>query len=293
MAHVELVIDTDLVEKLIAHQFPQWAHLAVRPVEKSGWDNRTFRLGDELLVRLPSAVCYAPQVEKEQRWLPYLAPFLPVAIPVPVALGNPQENYPWHWSVYTWIQGTPMLQDSTDALCQYAYEIAQFLKALHQIPTKGGPAAGAHNFYRGGDLLVYSAEFFDALAILKNELPAEEARFLWEAALKSSWKKAPVWVHGDLAPANLLVNQGHITAVIDFGLCAVGDPACDLALAWTFFWGESREVFRSELLFDSETWMRGRAWVLWKTVIMWAGLQDTAQEAAENYKKLVLDLLDE
>jgi aminoglycoside phosphotransferase (APT) family kinase protein len=139
-------IDVALVRALIAAQFPQWAHLPVRPVGRSGWDNRTFRLGDELSVRLPSAEGYVPAVEKEQRWLPYLAPRLPVPIPVPAGRGVPGAGYPYPWSVYRWIEGTPVHAGPVFDLLGFATDLAGFLVALRAVDPAGGPAAAVIDF---------------------------------------------------------------------------------------------------------------------------------------------------
>ena len=273
-------IDASLVRQLIAEQFPQWAGLPVRMVEPNGWDNRTFRLGDELSVRLPSAAGYVPQVEKEARWLPRLAPHLPLPIPVPVALGRPGAGYPWPWSVRRWIAGETAAAARIDDLRAFAGDVARFLLALQRIDPSGGPAAGEHSFYRGGPPAVYDGETRRAIDALQGRIDARAATALWEAALAARWDSPPVWVHGDVAAGNLLVRAGRLHAVIDFGCCAVGDPACDLVLAWTFLDAESRAVFRSTLGVDDGTWTRGQGWALWKALILLAGAASNAVEAA-------------
>jgi aminoglycoside phosphotransferase (APT) family kinase protein len=252
---------------LVAAQFPHWAHLPVRPVEFDGWDNRTFRLGEDMAVRLPSAEAYAPQVKKQHRWLPRLAPLLPLPIPVPLALGVPTEGYPWHWSVYRWLPGETAGLDRIADLRRFATDLAQFLSALQRVDPSGGPPPGQHNFFRGAHLAVYDAETRRAVAALDGEIDSGAAIAVWEAALHSAWRGASVWLHGDVAASNLLVTEGRLSAVIDFGCSAVGDPACDLAIAWTLFSGESRDAFRLALLLDAATWARGRGWALWKALI--------------------------
>lgn len=260
-----------LVSGLIARQFPRWAHLPVRPVEVSGWDNRTFRLGEDLSVRLPSAERYVPQVEKEHRWLPRLAPFLPLSIPVPLARGASDLGYPWPWSVYRWLEGENATVERIAALPQFAITLAHFLAALQRIDSAEGPPPGPHNFYRGGPLTVYDSETRNAVATLNGEIDANAVMAVWEAALTSPWSGPPVWVHGDVAAGNLLVQSGRLSAVIDFGGISVGDPACDLTIAWTLFSGESREAFRAALPLDAATWTRGRGWALWKALMTVAG----------------------
>lgn len=269
------MLDVTLVRRLVASQFPQWKDLPVRPVALSGWDNRTFHLGEQLLVRLPSAAEYASQVEKEHLWLPFLAPRLPLQIPEPLAIGEPGEGYPWKWSIYRWLEGKSAASAPIKEMSLFARSLAQFLIALEKIDPTGGPLPGEHSFYRGGALTIYDAETRGAIAALKGKMDAKAVTEVWEAALATSWKQPPIWVHGDISAGNLLVRDGELRAVIDFGQLTVGDPACDLVIAWTFFNGESRNVFREVLSFDTGTWARARGWALWKALIIAAGLGNT------------------
>ncbi len=253
--------------RLVGAQFPEWAQLPVERVDPGGWDNQTFRLGETMSVRLPSARWYAGQVEKEHRWLPTLAPLLPLPVPVPLAMGVPDAGYPWHWSVYRWLDGDPAAEAGIEDLDAFGTELADFLVALQQIDPVGGPAPGTHNFFRGGPLSVYDAETRTAIAALRGQIDTEAASAVWEVACNATWKARPVWVHGDVASGNLLVEEGRLSAVIDFGCSAVGDPACDLVIAWTFLSETSREAFRRALLADEETWARARGWALWKALI--------------------------
>jgi aminoglycoside phosphotransferase (APT) family kinase protein len=268
-------IDEFLVRKLIAAQFPQWKDFTVLPVARSGWDNRTFHLGEHMLVRLPSAINYAAQVEKEHLWLPKLAPLLPLPIPAPLAVGEPAYGYPWKWSIYNWLQGEAAASAEIADLCEFATGLAGFLTALQKIDATGGPLAGTHSFYRGGALSTYDDETRRAIKNLSGKINEDAALDIWDVALATSWQDLPVWVHGDISAGNLLVQGGQLSAVIDFGQLAVGDPACDLAIAWTMFDGKSREAFRSRMSLDSGTWARGRAWTLWKALIVAARLTDT------------------
>jgi aminoglycoside phosphotransferase (APT) family kinase protein len=252
---------------MIAAQFPQWADLPVTPVEPGGWDNRTFRLGERMSVRLPRAERYAQQIEKERRWLPRLAPLLPLPIPVPIAHGAPYGGYPWRWSIYSWLPGEAAAVERIADLTAFAVSLAQFLNALQRIDPADGPAAGPHCFYRGGPLSVYDAETRHALAALGNTIDAEAARIVWETALQAQWQGPPVWFHGDVAAGNLLICNGRLSAVIDFGCCGVGDPACDTTIAWTLLSGESRKAFCAALQADRSLWARGRGWALWKALI--------------------------
>lgn len=274
-------IDDALVRRLIAGQFPQWSQLPIRPVTPSSWDNRTFRLGDTMVVRLPSGEDYAEQVAKEQRWLPILAASLPLSIPMPLALGQPAPGYPWSWSVYRWLEGESASSGTVADLTELASSLGRFLSALQRIDAAGGPVPGPHNFHRGGALGIYDGQTRQAIAALKGKIDVDAATAVWEAALASAWQRPLVWVHGDISAGNLLVQAGRLSAVIDFGQLGVGDPACDLAIAWTFFKGASRQAFCDALPLDAETWARGRGWALWKAVIVAYGVVEaTATEAA-------------
>ena len=279
-----VAIDANLVGRLIAAQFPQWAHLSIVPIEPGGWDNRTFRLGDRMSVRLPSAAAYAAQVEKEHRWLPEIAPHLPLPIPTPLAKGAPGDGYPWGWSVYGWLDGKPAKAGLIGDLSRFSRSLAGFLAALQRIDATGGPPAGQHNFHRGGRLVVYDAQTRAALSTLSDRIDTAAAEDVWAAALDSEWQGKPVWVHGDIASGNLLLRDGELSAIIDFGSSAVGDPACDLAIAWTQFSGESRRAFRAALRLDDETWARGRGWALWKALITVAGYDSNQREAEDSWR---------
>ncbi|MCW2815907.1 MAG: aminoglycoside phosphotransferase [Nocardioides sp.] len=260
-------VRTDQVRALVADQLPQWADLPVRPVAHGGWDNWTLHLGDEMLVRLPSAAEYARAVEKEHRWLPVLAPHLPLPVPTPLALGTPTADYPHPWSVYRWLDGRTASADRIGDPVAFATDLAEFLAALQAVDATDGPRPGVHNWYRGGTLRTYDRTTRSALDELAGHLDVDAARRLWTAALNASWDGVDRWFHGDVAAGNLLVDDaGRLSAVIDFGTCGVGDPACDLAGAWTLLSAEGREVLRDRLAVDPATWTRGRGWALWKAV---------------------------
>ncbi|KJF73909.1 aminoglycoside phosphotransferase family protein [Agrobacterium arsenijevicii] len=286
-----IVVTTQQVRALITSQFPQWAHLDVRPVELSGWDNRSFRLGDDMLVRLPSAARYVAQVEKEHRWLPELASRLPVPIPEPLALGQPGRDYPFCWSVYGWLEGEPLTRhlDHTD-LATIAVDVATFLKALHGIDASNGPLAGEHNFHRGGSLAVYDSEARAAALRLADEVDQAQAIKIWQLALSSRWQGPGVWVHGDIAEGNLLVRNGHLSAVIDFGSSGVGDPSSDLILAWNVLNAESRAVLRRAMKLDDATWQRGRGWALWKALITLEAQRGRDEKLAEWSRRTIREV---
>jgi aminoglycoside phosphotransferase (APT) family kinase protein len=290
---IRVEIDATLVARLVASQFPQWAELPITTAEPDGWDNRSFRLGSELLVRLPSAEAYAAQVRKEHRWLPVLAPQLPLPIPVPLAMGEPAEGYPWNWSVYRWLAGVPASIASIPDLTQFAVAVADFLVCLQRIDATEGPAPGRHNFFRGGPLETYDAETRNAISAVRELINAELAIEVWETALATTWHGLPVWVHGDVAAGNLLVRDGRLSAVIDFGSSGVGDPASDLMIAWTFLSVESRQAFRAALPLEAATWARGRGWALWKALITFAGNLNTDPTAAATARRVIDDVLAE
>ena len=225
-------------------------------------------------MRLPSAARYAAQVEKEQFWLPKLAAALPVAIPTPLALGEPALGYPWRWSIYRWIPGETAAAGRLAADPRFGEHLAGFLRSLHAIEASAGPPPGEHNFHRGAALTAYDAQVRQALARLHDPAEFVAATAVWETALSTRWQGEPRWLHGDFAPRNLLIEQNQISAVIDFGCLGVGDPACDLAIAWTFLRGEGREAFCKALPLDPDTWARGRGWALWKALILMTGISE-------------------
>jgi len=260
-------ITPELVLALVADQFPQWADLPVSPVELDGWDNATFRLGTTMSVRLPRHDMYVAQIDKEHRWLPVLRDQLPLPIPAPIAKGAPALGFPRPWSIYRWIDVETVTHETVRDFTVFAEDLAAFLTALYRCDATDGPAAGAHSHGRGGPVDIWDGMTRDALERLGGEVDTAGATEVWEAALDARSDHAPVWVHGDVAGSNLLVQEGRLSAVIDFGCSAVGDPACDTTIAWTFFAGDSRAAFTSLLPVDDATWARGRGWALWKALI--------------------------
>jgi aminoglycoside phosphotransferase (APT) family kinase protein len=261
-------ITADVAARLVAGQFPEWAGLPVVPVKLDGWDNTTFRLGDELSIRLPSADGYTAQITKEHRWLPVLAPSLPLPVPEPVAMGFPSDEFPRPWSVYRWIAGEPATADQVADLVRFASSLAVFLAALQAVDASDGPPPGEHNFFRGGPLATYDQQTRQLIRLTAGDVDASAATTVWDAALASTWERPPVWVHGDVTGSNLLIADGALHAVIDFGGLAVGDPACDLVMEWTFFTSDSAAAFHRGLHLDEATWARGRGWALWKALLM-------------------------
>ena len=264
-------VDVPLVQRLVATQFPQWADLPIRAVDNDGWDNWTFHLGDRMKVRLPSAMGYSEQAEKEARWLPKLAPRLPLPVPVPVGIGQAAEGYPCSWSIYEWLEGEPTRREAVDDPVQFGWDLAKFLIALQRIDTTGGPPPGQHNFFRGADVMsVYGDEARQSVDKLADVIDASAAHEVLDAAAAAVIVEQPVWIHGDIAVGNLLVRDGRLGAVIDFGGCAVGDPACDLVITWVFLEGAGRDAFRLSVPADEAMWARARGWALWKAALVLA-----------------------
>lgn len=284
-----LEVREEIVCGLIAEQFPQWAGLKVVALVPGGWDNRSFRLGDEMLVRLPSARRYAGQPETEAAWLSYLAERLPLPVPESLELGRPGNGYPYPWSVQRWIPGAPVDLENGNP-CRVAAELAGFLRALQAVDPAGGPEPGPRNFYRGAHLTVYARETAECLAELEGRIDIEAASRVWYEAVSASIPEKPVWVHGDVSAGNLLQKAGRLNAVIDFGCVAVGDPACDLAAAYTLFNGRARDVFRDAMEAGRDTWCRARGWVLWKALTMLRACPDEAGETARRALRTIEEL---
>ncbi|GAB2576482.1 hypothetical protein Aab01nite_12980 [Paractinoplanes abujensis] len=245
-------IDTALVRRLVNGQFPQWAGLPLTPVDPGGSDHVIHRLGEELSVRLPRHEGAVNQARLEFEWLPRLAPHLPLAIPVPVAVGEPAEGYPWHWAVSRWLPGGP-----ADDSVGNAVVLADFLTALQTAPVTGSALV------TGERLAARDDDTRAAIAQVAGKFDAGALTAVWEAALDApAWDRPPVWFHGDFHQGNLLGDGGRVTTVIDFGGLGRGDPARDLMMPFTLMSERTRPVFRERLGVDDATWARGRGWAL-------------------------------
>ncbi|MFJ3305350.1 aminoglycoside phosphotransferase family protein [Streptomyces sp. NPDC086549] len=266
-----MLIDSALVRRLLAAQFPQWADLPIAPVPRAGMDNATFRLGDRLSVRLPRYAHWVGQVEREHRWLPVLAPHLPLSVSEPVAKGEPGEDYPYPWSVYRWLEGETATTDGLADPVRAALDLAGFIDALQGVDTSGGPGPEQSNAFRGvpmgdpRDSIAVEARVRPKIETLGRAGLADAAAVteVWEAALAApAWDRPAVWIHGDLATGNILTRGGTLSAVIDFGTLAVADPAVDLLPAWMFLPEGARDAFRDAVDADDATWARARGWAL-------------------------------
>jgi aminoglycoside phosphotransferase (APT) family kinase protein len=257
----EVETDVALVRRLVADQFPEWAGLPLEPVAERGTDNILYRLGDDLVARLPGRERPALALRKECEWLPKLAPLLPLDVPVPLVVGRPMEDYPYEWAVFRWLRGEPVTSERLTDLHRAAEDLAGFLAALQQIDTSGAPGPGEHNVYRGCPLALRDESTRTAIDRLAGEIDAAGVREIWDEALAApEWDRPPVWIHGDLDSRNLLVRHGRLWAVLDFGCLGVGDPACDAMVAWKLLDDEGRAIFRSALSIDDATWTRARGW---------------------------------
>jgi len=261
----EIDIDATLAARLVAAQFPQWAELPLRPVEPAGTDNAIFRLGDTLTIHLPRIRWAITQPEKEHEWLPTLAPHLSLAIPVPLALGEPAHGYPWRWSVCTWLPGDIATPDRLGHPHETAADLARFLLEIQAIDPAGGPPPDG----RGEPLATRDEATRDSIAKLGDTIDARRVEAAWEAALGApEWSRPAVWIHGDLDARNLLATDRRLSGVLDFGALAVGDPAADIMVAWKMFGAGDRTHFRNLLDVDDATWLRAQGWVLSQAVMI-------------------------
>lgn len=280
-------LDVPFVRRLIEAQLPAWADLPIARVASSGTDNALFRLGDDMVVRMPRIGWAVDDVAKEQQWLPRLAPVLPLPVPLPLAVGEPAEHYLWRWSIYRWLAGqNPVVGAVADAPL-LARDLAAFVVALHAADATGGPPAS-----RGVPLVARDDPTRAAIAALEGLIDPAAATAAWDEALRAPlWNGPPVWVHGDLAPGNLLLRDGCLAAVIDFGSCGVGDPACDLIAAWNLLPAAARDVYREALGVDDATWARGRGWALSVALIQLPYYKDTNPALAASSRHVLGELL--
>ena len=286
-------IDDDLVRRLIAGQFPQWAGLAVQRWPSGGTVNAMYRLGGDMAVRLPLVPGGATDVSLEQQWLPRLAPHLPARIPEVLGAGEPAQGYPWPWSVYRWLAGENPEAGVLSEPVLLAGDLAAFVAAMRSITLLGAPKA-----HRGGPVASLDADTRAAIRELRGipeeDVDCDAVASVWEQALRApSWDGPPVWLHADLMPGNLLIDGGRLAAVIDFGCTGAGDPACDLFPAWNLLPAEAREVFREALAVDDATWIRGRGRTLSQALIALPYYRRTNPAMAHNARHVIWAVLDE
>jgi aminoglycoside phosphotransferase (APT) family kinase protein len=295
MPAAELEVSQDLVRRLLAAQHPDLAGLPVEPLA-NGWDNTLFRLGSGLAVRLPRRTLGASILVNEQRWLPVLAPRLPLPVPVPVRIGVPGEGYPWPWSVVEFLPGTPASDGVPFDPRLAAEDLGGFFGALHVVAPADAPA----NPVRGVPLASRAAKFAENLSALAGEVDRDAVFPAWEAALAAPvWSGAPVWMHGDPHPANILVRDGRVSGVLDFGDITAGDPASDLSLAWMLLPASYHGMFRAAYAsvghgsISDDTWARGRGWALYLAIVFLAWSADNPRLHAIGQRTLAAVLASE
>jgi aminoglycoside phosphotransferase (APT) family kinase protein len=284
-------IDDGLVRRLIAGQFPRWAGLAVRRWPSGGTVNAMYRLGDDMVVRLPLVRGGSEGVRMEQEWLPRLAPQLPTRIPELLGAGEPAQGYPWSWSVYRWLTGELPEAGALSEPVRLAEDLAAFVAAMRSVTLPAAPTA-----HRGGPLASLDAQTRAAIgelrAIPQEDVDCDAATAVWEEALRAPAPDGPpVWLHADLMPGNLLLQGGRLASVIDFGCTGVGDPACDLFPAWNLLPADAREVFREALAVDDATWTRGRGRTLSEALISLPYYRRTNPAMARNARHVIRTVL--
>jgi aminoglycoside phosphotransferase (APT) family kinase protein len=259
----EVDIDAELVGRLLADQFPDLASLPIREVQPTGTVNAIYRLGDHLYARLPRMRQWAATLEQECHWLPKLAPHLSLRVPEPVGKGHPASSYPFTWAIYRWIDGQPYADELIDDEQQAATDLARFVAELRRIDPAGAPRGGRQ------PLRELDAETRSAISSARGVIDADAATAAWERALQAPpWTGRPVWIHSDLLRPNLLVRDGRLCAVIDFGGAGVGDPATDVIAAWSVFGQTGRDAFRRALDVDDGTWNRARGIALHQAALI-------------------------
>ncbi len=253
----EIGVDTALVRRLLAEQFPRYADLPVSMVRSTGTVNAICRLGQSLCVRLPRVAAWAGSLDRECTWLPRIAAHVSLAVPEPVARGRPTGWYPFPWAIYRWIDGSPYREDLIDDERVAAGHLASFVRELRMIDEEGAP--------RGGRAPLAELDTVTQAAIdeARSGIDADAALSAWRRCLQARpWDGRHVWIHADLLRSNLLVRGGRLSAVLDFGSAGVGDPAMDVVPAWSVFNAPGRDAYRHALRVDDNTWERARGYAL-------------------------------
>jgi aminoglycoside phosphotransferase (APT) family kinase protein len=285
----EMPIDAALVRALLEAQFPEWADLPLGRVASFGTDNVLYRLGDDMVVRLPRIEWATRDIEKDARWLEQLRPLVPVEIPHLLGTGVPADAYPWTWGIYRWLEGENPVVGVIGRPEELARDVGRFVVAVRRLAlldTRPGS--------RAGPLLERDAEVRRAIGEVADEFDGSAVRAAWDAALTApAWAGPPLWTHGDLLRGNLLLREGRLNAVIDWSLLGVGDPACDAIVAWSVLPREAREIFRAEVGFDDATWARGRGWALCCGLLQVPYYSETNPQLADNGRHMVREILRE
>lgn len=286
----EVCATPELVGRLVAEQCPQWAHLPVTPLphDVEGTDNVLFRLGEAHVVRMPKIDWAQHQATSDARWLPRLAPHLPVTVPVPAHVGRPADDFPYAWSVVPWVEGTTPPRLGTDDVV-LAGELAAFVRALQAVDPTDGPTKPPGN--RGTPLRHVDEAARRALGRLRDHddgLDLDAAARAWGLCVAApEWHRPPVWLHGDLQPGNVVVDGGHLAAVIDWGALGVGDPAPDVTAALWTFTGDARSAYLDALAPDEATWLRACGWALAPSLTGIDYYRHTFPRMAEHGRRMV------
>ena len=289
----EIAHDAGLVRRLVARHRPEWAHLPVHHVPSTGTDIALYRLGDDLVVRLPLRPSSTRRIDRIARWLPVLAPHLPLAVPAPAATVEPSDHFPWAWSIMSWVDGVDAATLRPDP--RHAVDdLAGFIAALHAVDGTGGPVPSAADLGRGVPLATRDHETRRWIERARGMVDVRAVTAVWEDALWApAWDGPPVWLHGDLASGNLLVRDDRISAVIDWATVGLGDPAFDLLVAWEMFDAAGRDAFRAAVGVDDATWARGRGWALSTAVIALPYYEGTNAFMAEQARRKIAAVLDD
>lgn len=257
----QLTSDTELVRRILRDQHPQWADGAIVEITSTGTDHALYRLGDNAIARVPLRQSATRPIETEFQWLPWLAERLPIEVPRPLARVKPSSAFPYPWSVHSWIDGECGTTASIDRDL-LAVDIAGVLRALHSLDPLGPPSVQAYCL-RGIPLELRDQTTRKAITACGQWIDAAAATTAWETALDAPvWTGRPVWIHGDLAAGNMIFRHARLVALIDWACMAVGDPACDLIVAWELLDERARSTLRSEMAIDDATWERARGWTL-------------------------------
>lgn len=256
-------VGTSLARQLLTEQMPQYAAMPLRRVPSGGTENAVFRLGEELAVRMPLYPGAVGGLLKEVRWLPVIAPHLSLEVPEVVATGQPSEDYPFPWAVVRWIRGEDAVTGGVESVRGTAVTLGQLVAELRSIDTTDAPKPGSEGFVRGLPLVGRDATFRSALAHCEDLLDVQQVQAIWEDALAApDWDGPPVWLHADLIPGNLLLRDGRVVGVLDFGAMATGDPAYDVTPAWHLLDRDNRTLFREIVEADEAMWRRARGLVV-------------------------------
>lgn len=285
----EIAINAELVKKLLLDQFPDWADDYLTWMIPQGTDNAMVRLGEDKIVRLPRIESASQSLEKESRWLPYLQPKLPIAVPEILGKGKPSKDYPFPWLITRYIEGCNPTQIDTIDLHQAANDLGNFILSMHKIEPMRGPKCR-----RGRPLILCDEQVQSSIPLLEKEYDTKRLLDLWKnVSKKPAWTGRDVWMHGDLHAGNLLVKNKKLVGIVDFGLAGVGDPACDLMVAWTLLNKSSRKTFQSIVGLDADTWQRALGWALFLGIVGYPYYKKTNLEFASIAKKALDQVIED